>query len=777
MVLLHARWPGALSVKLYVDDLTLSASGLPQWVIRVIAEAIDFAVEYLEVGLLMQVSVKKSKVIASRSTVAAAILEATVTQRVSADTHAKLLGTDTVGGRRRCTQTFRQRLKVFSGSIGRFQALRKIGTNSTQMVRTAGIPALLYGCETFGVSDTTLDTTRSKVAKAASRDSCGRNPVLTLLALDGEEGTLDPAFEAHVSPVQHWALAIWDDWFPAQVICRAYVAANDKLRHCGTHIWQRVNGPATALVATVSRLGWKMESPFTVTADDGQQLDFRLDPPVAVARAVKDGVRRWRWRQAGAILPGLIPTRTDAGSGAASESDIIVGCFSGMSRLLRGKQCPKAAGPVADLWVPKFSSHLASAVNGGQWTQMRKASVEKFGITDGRCQLCLEAPGTAEHRFTCRMTMPKQGWPSPPPAAAKALNTVGSRRREILKHRGLLALRLPPRIRDQSGEFSWLVSPHGHASLDEAIWYFDGSMLMGKWRPFRVTGYGIAVVTTDGTLIGYGFGWPPSWCTTAAAAEAWALSTVLTQVPFPPQMRTDCLSLLHTAREGTSKATHHSKPLARVWKIIAEATGADVASIMQSELLVWFPAHKSLNAVGELKGSNGRRLTIVDWRANRLVDKLAKIAATAQRTSKHIRELLPSADAAVAHAACLLGAVTHAANNHEVTAIDGDGETTTTVCRDSTDKPKAKRTNSAPAADRSVNGSQPTPREPAAAASKNVKPWTPPSAFVLAKREAAANLDRRVADIGAALVPSTALPAGTRLAQLAARVKAKATPH
>ena len=62
VVLLHARWPYTLSVKLYVDDLTLSASGQPQQVIQVVVDAIDFAVEYLEDGLIMEASAKKSKV-------------------------------------------------------------------------------------------------------------------------------------------------------------------------------------------------------------------------------------------------------------------------------------------------------------------------------------------------------------------------------------------------------------------------------------------------------------------------------------------------------------------------------------------------------------------------------------------------------------------------------------------------------------------------------------------------------------------------------------------
>ena len=64
------------------------------------------------------------------------------------------------------------------------------------MARTAAVPAVMYGCETFGVSDSCLHNARVKVAMVASPAAAGRNPVLTLLALDGSSGTLDPAFEA-----------------------------------------------------------------------------------------------------------------------------------------------------------------------------------------------------------------------------------------------------------------------------------------------------------------------------------------------------------------------------------------------------------------------------------------------------------------------------------------------------------------------------------------------------------------------------------------------------
>jgi hypothetical protein len=120
----------------------------------------------------------------------------------------------------RCTSTFRARLKSFEATAAGVKTLGKAGVNAKQMVRTAGNPAVPYGCESFGIADTVLETTRSKFARAAAPDTGGKNPLLSLIAIDGEAGALDPAFEAHAGPVQHWATAVYDSWFPRDVMSR-----------------------------------------------------------------------------------------------------------------------------------------------------------------------------------------------------------------------------------------------------------------------------------------------------------------------------------------------------------------------------------------------------------------------------------------------------------------------------------------------------------------------------------------------------------------------------
>ena len=235
------------------------------------------------------------------------------------------------------------------------------------------------------------------------------------------------------------------------------------------------------------------------------------------------------------------------------------------------------------------------------------------------------------------------------------------------------------------------------------------------------------------------------------------------------------MAILTTARNGTARATHHSSPLARVWKRIAEILGVDIATLLLDDKLAWVPAHKSLSAVGEVKLSKGCRLSVVDWRANRLVDKLAKLAAEYLQAPRATLRLLASSEAAAAHASCLLGIVTHAANNHRVDMPNDDGSTTTRMVRDSSGKPKSKRALSTPLPQPKLEA-----RLPASSSVQGapVAPWKPPTAKAAARKrqltESKEALARRVEEVGSSLAPRTSGVSGRqRLALLAQRVRVK----
>ena len=155
----------------------------------------------------------------------------------------------------------------------------------------------------------------------------------------------------------------------------------------------------------------------------------------------------------------------------------------------------------------------------------------------------------------------------------------------------------------------------------------------------------------------------------------------LTLCPFPPLMMTDCLSLLRTAEGGLASATTSARPLARLWNRIGHALDGSISRLAAEGLLVWMPAHQTTSAIGNRILSNGEKLSTVDWRANRLVDALAKQAAAQRQAPSAITRLLVSARVFVNHAACLLGCVTHAANNCRLEVVLPDGSREQKTCR------------------------------------------------------------------------------------------------
>jgi len=233
-------------------------------------------------------------------------------------------------------------------------------------------------------------------------------------------------------------------------------------------------------------------------------------------------------------------------------------------------------------------------------------------------------------------------------------------------------------------------------NAQSATWYTDGSLMMNNWATLRCTGFGVVVVSNEGKLLGYGYGSPPSRIATAAAAELWAIDFVISLNAFPPKMKTDCMSILTSARGGTIAATCASRPLARLWRNIAENVGIDISTLLKDGLLTWVPAHLSIKAVGEKRLQGGQSLIMIDWRANRLVDLLAKLGANANAPSADTQRLLKSASVLAKHMAAQLGEATYAANNCKVQVEASDGTFSEKICRDSMPKPQRVNINPPP---------------------------------------------------------------------------------
>ena len=134
------------------------------------------------------------------------------------------------------------------------------------------------------------------------------------------------------------------------------------------------------------------------------------------------------------------------------------------------------------------------------------------------------------------------------------------------------------------------------------------------------------------------------------------------------------MSIISAIRNSATPLTDASRPLARIWRNIEDSLDGDTASLINNDRLSWIPAHLSIRAVGEMRLPDGNRLTMTDWRANRLVDILAKAGAKCVAPSSDVQKLLSSATALAKHFAAQLGEVAFVANNFRSETIGLEGE-------------------------------------------------------------------------------------------------------
>ena len=213
--------------------------------------------------------------------------------------------------------------------------------------------------------------------------------------------------------------------------------------------------------------------------------------------------------------------------------------------------------------------------------------------------------------------------------------------------------------------------------------------------------------------------------------------------------------------------------------MINELLDGDLEALVRNCNLVWLPAHQPVSAIGSRELSNGKKMTAKDWRANRLVDVLARKAAETGRAPPSVRSLIASGRSAAKHAAALLGVVTHAANNHRVTVRRPDGTMGVQTMRDAQQpakrsKGERRRQGAPPApAPLGVRGAQAALASLQAEALKRTP--TPASRHSARKRRLEAEATQRaVTRIAESAASATQRPsAKVRLAEVHRRVRAR----
>ena len=319
-------------------------------------------------------------------------------------------------------------------------------------------------------------------------------------------------------------------------------------------------------------------------------------------------------------------------------------------------------------------------------------------------------------------------------------------------------------------------------------WYTDGSLVDGAWAELATAAAAIVVTSGDGDLVAIAEIALPSCVRSAPAAEAAAVVIVLSMCPVPPRTFTDCKVVVDTTAQGTVMATAASSPLAGYMRRAAVVLGDDLGVLTSRKRLVWIPAHLSRAKALRAVRSDGEPVCLRDWRANRLVDVVAKRAALARAVPRRDVQKVRVAAGLLRIEAGILGVVTQAANNFKRTVVTASGVTVTTVERDATKANVRPENVAARPWRKRVAAPPPEPR--AVSCGPSVPPATCPRsaaavAAALRRREAAAGLAAAEGFVlhevlaarhsGAVPVVSLHGDATARFDALRARIAARAT--
>lgn len=276
------RLPRAVSLIVYVDDMTIDCIGPPRLVADSVAAATRLVACHLEGRLGLELSSSKSVAVASTMNVSRQIAKAARRDGMRSSTihglllhrrSTKLFGGEFGGGRRRSTKAQQARLKAMRSRIRWFHNLRAIRVRIGLMARVAAQLAVTYQADIVGFSDTALQTARSIIARFGSTATNGRCVDATLTTLDADGGATDAAVAAHALPIGMWALAVWHH---SSVTEQPYRSAIVKLADCRVSPWAKVTGPAAATVASAWCIGWSMVSAHQFLDDRGVLFDWLL---------------------------------------------------------------------------------------------------------------------------------------------------------------------------------------------------------------------------------------------------------------------------------------------------------------------------------------------------------------------------------------------------------------------------------------------------------------------------------------------------------------------
>ena len=233
------------------------------------------------------------------------------TGALTATSATKLLGTSFAAGARRSVHTLRDRILRVKKIAHRAQQLTRLGLSAVEYVRGAAIPAMLYGSEIMGMSDSMTHDACVVAAAALAPPTAGKDPTLVVHAAAVHSIDTNPVVMANVAPIKTWACAWWDSWEEPDALVDAFKKGNTKVSNAWPLPWNAVNGPAAALAATCRRLRWRTDDGKLFRDDVGDLLDASRDSPKAFANAARRSAVRLQTDAMLKSIPAAAPKGCD----------------------------------------------------------------------------------------------------------------------------------------------------------------------------------------------------------------------------------------------------------------------------------------------------------------------------------------------------------------------------------------------------------------------------------------------------------------------------------
>ena len=446
------------------------------------------------------------------------------------------LGVDTSYTRPAAT-TQQSRQLAAASRVGRFAFLRRHGGKVAGVARGGPRAAMVFGAAVQGATDAMVRRIRSTTGACAFGALGGAS--LTLKFMLSEARCLDPVFDLTLQPLRAWAVGIWEGAVDQRRrMAVAFQAAVDFMT-AGGCLDRRAPGPTTALLTSLSRIGWRAENFKVWVTDRGQVLCLDKVCPRSMMILGQLAVERWQWRHLAGRYPEEFPGFDHGGD------------LKPLKQVL-GRKSPLTTGQQV---------LVRCAASRRLWPEWRRA-VEGYQSC-GNCGACQDEEGTLRHAlYRC-----------PALALVRHHRDLGDLAAaggaEVAEHhlysRGVL-----PDIRHQAPNplhretVVW--DSRSKTGLLEGHVFLDGSRLHGDDPLLARAGWGVAMVRVVGEVVARAWGPYPGVIQCIDAAEVYAGIMALRLGAPPIVLYSDSAFFVGGWQRGQAWCTAGGRAHADVWR-------------------------------------------------------------------------------------------------------------------------------------------------------------------------------------------------------------------